>query len=224
MRGYGQAVRRDHRDPDHHNSVRVVGPPVLHLDARCSQGPRRYGAQDREIRILTRRLVDVRRTRSSASSTVAPPGMEMMPLIECEIIERLATASSVASCSRMSSIVHRRSAGAVERGDQRGSRQDHRQRWNRPREDPLGARLRDPPRHLLAVLRLISHVATWSNREASASSPPVDRERVPADDAYVQSVASVRFVPSRARSRPATEVSSSSTRSSWSRRRTTGSS
>ena len=46
----GQAVRRDHREPDH---LELQGRPrrarVLQLDARRPQGPRRHGAQDGEL-------------------------------------------------------------------------------------------------------------------------------------------------------------------------------
>ena len=46
----GQAVGRDHREPDH---LELQGRPrrarVLQLDARRPQGPRRHGAQDGEL-------------------------------------------------------------------------------------------------------------------------------------------------------------------------------
>ncbi len=46
----GQAVGRDHRDADHLELPRGPhGAPVLHLDPRRAQGPRRHGAQDRQL-------------------------------------------------------------------------------------------------------------------------------------------------------------------------------
>ena len=48
----GQAVRRDHREPDH---LQLQGGPlrarVLQLDARRAQGPRRHRAEDGEFRL-----------------------------------------------------------------------------------------------------------------------------------------------------------------------------
>ena len=46
----GQALRRDHREPDHLElQGRAVGARVLQLDARRPQGSRRHRAQDREL-------------------------------------------------------------------------------------------------------------------------------------------------------------------------------
>ncbi len=48
----GEAVRRDHREPDHLQlQGRALGARVLQLDARRPQGSRRYRAQDRELRL-----------------------------------------------------------------------------------------------------------------------------------------------------------------------------
>ncbi len=48
----GQAVRRDHREPDHLElQGRPVRARVLQLDPRRPQGPRRHRAQDRELRL-----------------------------------------------------------------------------------------------------------------------------------------------------------------------------
>ncbi len=48
----GQAVGRDHRDPDHLElQGRALGARVLQLDARRPQGPRRHRAQDRQLRL-----------------------------------------------------------------------------------------------------------------------------------------------------------------------------
>ncbi len=48
----GQALGRDHREPDH---LELQGRPdrsrILQLDPRRPQGPRRYGAEDRELRL-----------------------------------------------------------------------------------------------------------------------------------------------------------------------------
>ena len=51
-RPHGQAVGRDHREPDHLElQGRPVGARVLQLDPRRPQGPRRHGAEDRELRL-----------------------------------------------------------------------------------------------------------------------------------------------------------------------------
>ena len=105
---------------------------------------------------LTRRLVDVSQdTIISEFDCGTRQGMEMMPLIEGgEIIERLG--DRILGRVVLEDIVDPYTGEVLVRGerrDHRGRRQDHRQRRYRPREDPLGARLRDPPRHLLAVLR-----------------------------------------------------------------------
>ena len=48
----GQAVGRDHREPDHLQlQGRAVGARVLQLDARRPQGPRRHGAEDGQLRL-----------------------------------------------------------------------------------------------------------------------------------------------------------------------------
>ncbi len=48
----GQAVRRDHREPDHLQlQGRPLGARVLQLDARRAQGPRRHRAEDGELRL-----------------------------------------------------------------------------------------------------------------------------------------------------------------------------
>ena len=105
---------------------------------------------------LTRRLVDVSQdTIISEFDCGTRQGMEMMPLIEGgEIIERLG--DRILGRVVLEDIVDPYTGEVLcrgERRDHRGRRQDHRQRRHRPREDPLGARVRDPPRHLLAVLR-----------------------------------------------------------------------
>ena len=49
-RPYGQAVRRDHREPDHLQlQGRPLGARVLQLDARRPQGPRRHRLEDGEL-------------------------------------------------------------------------------------------------------------------------------------------------------------------------------
>ena len=49
-RSHGQAVGRDHRDADHLELPRgALGSPVLHLDPRRAQGPRRHRPQDRQL-------------------------------------------------------------------------------------------------------------------------------------------------------------------------------
>ena len=48
----GQAVGRDHREPDHLElQGRPVGARVLQLDPRRPQGPRRHGAEDGQLRL-----------------------------------------------------------------------------------------------------------------------------------------------------------------------------
>ena len=48
----GQAVGRDHREPDHLQlQGGPVGSRVLQLDPRRAQGPRRHGAEDRQLRL-----------------------------------------------------------------------------------------------------------------------------------------------------------------------------
>ena len=48
----GEAVRRDHREPDHFQlQGRAIGARVLQLDTRRTQGPCRHRAQDRELRL-----------------------------------------------------------------------------------------------------------------------------------------------------------------------------
>ncbi len=51
-RPHGQAERRNHRAPDHLEFPRgSLGARILHLDARRPQGPGRYRAQDRRLRL-----------------------------------------------------------------------------------------------------------------------------------------------------------------------------
>jgi hypothetical protein len=102
-RSDGQAVGRDHRDPDHDQLPRRPhGAPVLHLDPRRPQGSGRHGAQDRELGLPDpppgRRVAgrDHHRVRLRHLGR-----HEMSPLIEGgEIIEPWPSASSAAWRSR----------------------------------------------------------------------------------------------------------------------------
>ena len=83
----GQAVGRDHREPDHLQlQGGPVGSRVLQLDPRRPQGPRRHGAEDRQLRLsdassrrrragldhhLARLRLDAAASRCGRSSTPA---------------------------------------------------------------------------------------------------------------------------------------------------------
>ena len=105
---------------------------------------------------LTRRLVDVSQdTIISEFDCGTRQGMEMMPLIEGgEIIERLG--DRILGRVVLEDIVDPYTGEVLVAANAEITEDDvkiDRQRRHRPREDPLGARVRDPPRHLLAVLR-----------------------------------------------------------------------
>ena len=156
---------------------RPLGAPVLHLDPRRSQGSRGHGAQDGELglpdppsrrrgagrdhhRVRLRHLRrhrDRRRWSRAARSSSAS-----------------ATASSAAWRSRTSST--RTPARCWSRANEEIDEDDVKtidERRHRPREDPLGAHLPDPPRHLRrSATAVTSLAATWStSARRSASSP-----------------------------------------------------
>ena len=58
------------------------------IDARCAQRSSRYGAEDYELG-AARRLVDVARTPSSPSTTRHLDRIDIMPLIEAVVIEKI---------------------------------------------------------------------------------------------------------------------------------------
>jgi DNA-directed RNA polymerase subunit beta' len=92
MRGLMASLRRDHRDADHGELPRGSDrAPVLHLDARRAQRLGRHRAQDRELRLSTRRLVDVAQDSIISEDNCGTlDGIEMTPLMEGgEIIEPL---------------------------------------------------------------------------------------------------------------------------------------
>ena len=190
----GQAVGRDHRDADHLELPRgAVGAPVLHLDPRRAQGSGRHRAQDRELR-----LPDPAAGRRGA-------GRGHPPTYDCGTIDghrgrrrwsraarsssRSASASSGAWRWRTSSI--RSPARCWSRPATRSTRT-----WSRIVEDagiekvqdPLGAHLRDPVRHVREVLRARSRPRRDGEhrRGGRRHRGAVDRRaRHPAHDAHV---------------------------------------
>ena len=156
-RPHGEAVGRDHRDPDHRELPRgPERPPVLHLDARRPQGPRRHGAQDRELRLPDppprRRRAGrdhhrVRLRRDGRDHPRRPRRGRRDHRADGRAHPRPRRAR------RHPRSVQRRGAREGERGDRRGQGQAHRERRHRQGEDPLGAHLPGPARHLRRVLR-----------------------------------------------------------------------
>ena len=116
--------------------------------------------------------------------------------------------------------VHRRGAGAVERGNHRGEGAHRRGRRHRQGEDSLRAHLRNPARHLHACATAATWPAgTWSTSARRSVSSPPSRSASPAPSSPCvpsTSAASVRCAPSSPSSRRATTA--------WSAWRTSSSS
>src|SRR5436305_250091 len=154
---HGEAVGRDHRDPHHRQLPRGPHrPPVLHLDARRAEGPRRHGAQDRQLGVSDapagrRRpgldhhragLRDARRHRDDAARRGRrghrrPRGPRPRP----------------GRARGHPGPVHQQHHRARQRRDRRGQGGGHRGGGPRTGEDPLRAHLPVPPGRLHAVLR-----------------------------------------------------------------------
>ena len=140
---------------------------------------------------LTRRLVDVAQDCIIAEYDCGTiDGIELGALVEGgEIIEKLGDRilGRVAVDDIFDPYTGEVLVG-VGRGDHRGEGQGRRGRGHRPRQDPLGAHLRDPARHLRALLRPRPGPRAHGQhrRGGRRHRRPVDRRaRHAADDADV---------------------------------------
>ena len=183
----GQALGRDHRDPDHDELPRGPdGPPVLHLDPRRSQGPGRHGAQDGELGVPD--PASGRRGAGRDHHRVRlrhPPGHRDRCRWSraARSSSASATASSAASRSRTSSTrTPARSWSRPTRRSTRTTSSTIEDAGIERVEDPLGAHLPDPPRHLHPVLRARPGPRpAWSTsaRRSASSRPSRSASRAP---------------------------------------------
>ena len=186
-RPHGQAVGRDHRDADHHELPRgPVGAPVLHLDARRPQGSGRHRAQDGELRVpdppSRRRGAGL---RSSPSTTAAPStGIEIGAAGRRRRDHRDARRPHPRPRRRSRTSSTRTRARCWSPSNEEITEEKvkhHRGRGHRPREDPLGAHLRDPARHLRRCATAATwRAGTWSTSARRSASSPRSRSASPA--------------------------------------------
>ena len=211
----GEAVRRDHREPDH---LELQGRPrrarVLQLDARRPQGPRRHGAEDGELglphppsrrrgagRGHPRGRLRHRARHQDARHHRCRPGRRLARLAHPRPLD----GRGPPRCGRQGHRAGRHDdRGAAYRGDQR--------RRHPGGEDPLGAGLRDrrtasaPP--ATGATSLAARRSTTARRSASSRrSRSASRAR------------SSRCAPSTSAARRRSRTSPSSSRTSKARSR-----
>ena len=152
----GQAVRRDHREPDHLQlQGRALGARVLQLDARRPQGPRRHRAEDGQLR-----LSDAPPRRRGAGLHHHRCGLRHDARHQGARHHRCRHRCCVAGKPHprphygrgRARSVEQRSAGAECDAARRAARREARQCRRAGDQDPFGAHLRDHERLLRHVL------------------------------------------------------------------------
>ena len=187
----GQAVGRDHREPDHLQlQGGPVGSRVLQLDPRRAQGPRRHGAEDRQLRLSD---ASSGRRRAGLDHHLARLRLDQRPQDAGDHRRRHGRRLARLAHSRP----HRRRDDRRRRrqGDRRGRPDDQRgghagdhRRRHPGGEDPLGADLRSAERRLRRLLRPRSGArhAGQHGRGGRRHRRPVDRRAGhAADDAHL---------------------------------------
>ena len=191
-RSDGEALGRHHRDADHVELPRrPLGPPVLHLHARCAEGSGRHGAQDGELGLpdpAPRRRVAGRdhprgRLRNRRCARDLRPHRGGRD-------RRAARRADPRTCGprRHPRSGDGRAARPRRLGDRRRPRAPDRECRHRGGEDPVGADLRQQLRRLREVLRArsVARLDGQPRRGGRRHRGAVDRRAGnPAHDAHV---------------------------------------
>ncbi len=153
----GQAVGRDHREPDHLQlQGRALGARVLQLDARRAQGSRRHRAQDGEFRLSDaasrRRGAGLHHHRCGLRHDARHQGARHHRFRHGRRLAGKPHPRPHHGRGRARS-VGQRSAGAERDAARGAARREAGQCRRAGDEDPLGAHLRDHERLLRQVLR-----------------------------------------------------------------------